>query len=123
MRLRMRSELARDTADTFDIKQGVGGIADIEFLVQFLVLRDAARVPALLHWSDNIRQLQALADHECLSQADAAMLTDAYRQYRERLHHLRLAGAPGLVPAAELAVTWDAVTRLWARVFGAPGSG
>ena len=44
-----------------DVKQDPGGITDIEFLVQYLVLREAYRYPDLVRWSDNIRQLEALA--------------------------------------------------------------
>ncbi len=48
MRQRMRAELDRSSADRFDLKQGAGGLVDLEFLLQFLVLRDAASRPALL---------------------------------------------------------------------------
>ena len=61
MRLRMRRELSKAGAGQFDIKQGAGGIADIEFLVQYWVLEAAARHPCLLDHSDNIRQLEGLA--------------------------------------------------------------
>ena len=45
----------------FDLKQGSGGIADIEFIVQYLVLANAASDESLYFYSDNIRQLEALA--------------------------------------------------------------
>jgi glutamate-ammonia-ligase adenylyltransferase len=48
MRQRMRVELDRSDAAVFDIKQGEGGLVDLEFLLQALVLRDAAAQPALL---------------------------------------------------------------------------
>jgi [glutamine synthetase] adenylyltransferase / [glutamine synthetase]-adenylyl-L-tyrosine phosphorylase len=48
MRRRMRAELDRSDAAVFDLKQGEGGLVDLEFLLQFLLLRDAARHPALL---------------------------------------------------------------------------
>ena len=48
MRLRMRGELDRSDAAVFDLKQGEGGLVDLEFLLQCLVLRDAARHPDLL---------------------------------------------------------------------------
>jgi len=122
MRRRMRAELSKGTAELLDVKQDPGGITDIEFLVQYLVLRDAHRFPALVRWSDNIRQLEALAAHGILSSADAEELADAYRSYRQRLHHLSLAGAPGLLPRAETAALTATVTRHWQAVFytGAP---
>ncbi len=48
MRRKMRAELDRSDAAIFDLKQGEGGLVDLEFLLQFLVLRDAASHPALL---------------------------------------------------------------------------
>ena len=48
MRRKMRAELDRSDAAIFDLKQGEGGLVDLEFLLQFLVLRDAASHPVLL---------------------------------------------------------------------------
>jgi glutamate-ammonia-ligase adenylyltransferase len=117
MRQRMREELSKGTAELLDVKQDPGGITDIEFLVQYLVLREAHRFPDLVRWSDNIRQLEALAAHAILAPADAEQLADAYRNYRRRLHHLNLAGVPGLLPKAEMAVQTATVIRHWEAVF------
>src|ERR1700723_2723066 len=61
MRMRMRRELSKAGAEQFDIKQDAGGIADIEFLVQYWVLAAADVHPELLTYTDNIRQLEGLA--------------------------------------------------------------
>ena len=62
MRLRMRRELSKARAGRFDIKQDAGGIADIEFLVQYWVLAAGVIcIPQLLTYTDNIRQLEGLA--------------------------------------------------------------
>ena len=47
MRERWRAELDRSTSERFDLKQGRGGLVDIEFLLQALVLVHAERHPAL----------------------------------------------------------------------------
>jgi glutamate-ammonia-ligase adenylyltransferase len=117
MRQRMRSELSKGTSECFDIKQDPGGVADIEFLVQYLVLREAHRYPVLVRWSDNIRQLEALAAHGILPPADAELLAETYREYRRHIHHGNLAGRSGLVPHAEVAGLAATVTRLWQAVF------
>ncbi|MEQ1801810.1 MAG: bifunctional [glutamate--ammonia ligase]-adenylyl-L-tyrosine phosphorylase/[glutamate--ammonia-ligase] adenylyltransferase [Gammaproteobacteria bacterium] len=117
MRQRMRDELSKGTPELLDVKQDPGGITDIEFLVQYLVLREAGRFPDLVRWSDNIRQLEALAAHGILAPAEAEELADAYRTYRQRMHHLNLAGAPGLVPRAGAAALVAAVVRHWQAVF------
>ena len=118
MRERMRNELSKAKAGYFDLKQDPGGIADIEFIVQYLVLRDADRYADLTEYSDNIRQLDALARNELLSAEDAGILVDAYRDYRRRAHLLSLAGEEALVPQAELAKQADRVIAIWQRVFG-----
>jgi glutamate-ammonia-ligase adenylyltransferase len=118
MRQRMRDELSQNTAELFDLKQDAGGIADIEFIVQYLVLKDAHRYADLTEYSDNIRQLEALARNELLTAADALLLTDTYRDYRARLHRLVLAGEPALVPHDQVAEEADRVLAIWRRVFG-----
>ena len=102
----------------FDIKQDHGGIADIEFIVQYLVLRDAAKVADLTEYSDNIRQLEALARHELLASDDADALADAYRDYRARAHLLTLAGEPTRLPREKVADEADRVIAIWRNVFG-----
>ncbi len=117
MRARMIGELARGTADSFDMKQDPGGITDIEFIVQYLVLREAGQHPELIRWSDNIRQLEALAAAGILDADTSAALTDIYRGYRERLHHLSLAGEPPFMPRIEAGSRIARVRAVWNRVF------
>ncbi|HOV96420.1 MAG TPA: bifunctional [glutamate--ammonia ligase]-adenylyl-L-tyrosine phosphorylase/[glutamate--ammonia-ligase] adenylyltransferase [Thermomonas sp.] len=47
MRIKMRAELDRSDAVMFDLKQGAGGLVDLEFLLQWIVLRHSATQPAL----------------------------------------------------------------------------
>ena len=116
MRERMRNELATGTDELFDLKQGAGGVADIEFLVQYLVLQHAAEQPQLLRWPDNMRQIEDLRDAGLLSVADSELLHEAYVEFRQRSHRLALANAPGLVPLAELAPLRDRVRAVWQRI-------
>ena len=62
MRERMLKELDRGNATSFDLKHGPGGITDIEFMVQYAVLRWAGAHPPLLAWTDNLRLLETIAD-------------------------------------------------------------
>jgi glutamate-ammonia-ligase adenylyltransferase len=117
MRERMRGELAVGTAEELDLKQDAGAITDIEFLVQYLVLREAHNHPDLVRWSDNIRQLESLAEHGILAADEAEALADAYRRYRHRIHRQNLAGEPALAPRAEYAELVALVTGAWRRVF------
>ena len=118
MRQRMRKELDKSDATQFDLKQGNGGIGDIEFIVQFLVLREACHSSGLTGWSDNIRQLEALATANILSAADTELLAGVYREFRSRMHRLALAGKPRLVPRDEVAELAGKVRKIWQQVFG-----
>jgi glutamate-ammonia-ligase adenylyltransferase len=115
MREKMRRELDRSDSEHFDLKHGRGGIGDIEFLVQYLVLDNAQTHPDVIYYSDNIRQLDALAEEGCIESSVRDDLQDAYRAYRLKLHHLVLDNQPPLVQSTEFAAqrqfvgeTWDA---------------
>lgn len=113
MRARMREHLGTSDDSEFDLKQDAGGIADIEFLVQFAVLSQAHAHPALTRWTDNIRILDTLAAEGLMPAEDAALLADAYRAYRARGHRLVLQDKPARVPGDEFPEFRAAVTRLW----------
>jgi glutamate-ammonia-ligase adenylyltransferase len=93
MRERMRRELgsgAGAATGEWDLKQDAGGIADIEFMVQYAALRWASRLGDNLDFTDNIRLLEGIADARLMEAGDVALLTDAYRAYRARVHALAL---------------------------------
>ena len=113
MRRRMRRELDKSDATLFDIKQGQGGIGDIEFTVQYLVLRHAREHPSVTEFSDNIRQLDALAETGCLGIEVVARLQDIYKIYRLRVHHLVLNNHKPLVPVDEFTLERDYVRAIW----------
>ncbi|MGB5062571.1 MAG: bifunctional [glutamate--ammonia ligase]-adenylyl-L-tyrosine phosphorylase/[glutamate--ammonia-ligase] adenylyltransferase, partial [Candidatus Competibacter sp.] len=116
MRERMRAELDASTAETFDLKQGRGGIADIEFMVQYKILANAHRYPDLLTYTDNIRQTDGLEQFGILSIADAARLRNAYRSLRRRIHLLKLQEQPARIPADEAREVREGVSRIWRRL-------
>jgi glutamate-ammonia-ligase adenylyltransferase len=122
MRTRMRESLDKSSSDYFDLKQGVGGIADIEFLVQYLVLANAAAHRSVFHYSDNIRQLDALRAANCVSADESATLQDIYRSYRLRLHHLALDQRKPLIPVDEFVRERGYVSRMWRRTFADDGA-
>jgi glutamate-ammonia-ligase adenylyltransferase len=118
MRARMRKELDRSASGCFDLKNGLGGIGDIEFIVQYLVLQHAARYPAVICYSDNIRQIAALASVGLLDVQTAARLQSAYREFRRCLHHLTLNDLPPMVDDGELAEEREFVSSVWERHLG-----
>jgi len=122
MRRRMRNELGKGNEEWFDLKQDKGGVTDIEFIVQYLVLREARHRPDLVEFSDNIRQLESLTENQILTVEAADSLANAYRTYRQHMHHLALAGKPALVKHSDVADLAANVSRVWLQVFATSAS-
>lgn len=118
MRAKVRAGLETRAAGRWDAKQGIGGLVDAEFLVQYLVLRDAARFPQLVTWTDNWRQLDALAAAGVIPQAEADALVAAGRVYRNWLHRCALQEAGKLADAAQFTAARADVVRLWKHYLG-----
>ncbi|TDF37315.1 bifunctional [glutamate--ammonia ligase]-adenylyl-L-tyrosine phosphorylase/[glutamate--ammonia-ligase] adenylyltransferase [Alteromonadaceae bacterium M269] len=115
MRQKMREHLSQDKPGTFDIKQGEGGLVDIEFLVQFWVLQHANKYPDICRWSDNVRILESLSQQKLISEQEADLLTEAYLAYRHKGHKLTLAGESLHVFDDELEQWRSPVAQLWKR--------
>jgi glutamate-ammonia-ligase adenylyltransferase len=117
MRQRMHDAYPNRSA-LFDLKQDTGGMIDIEFIVQYLVLRHAAQHPQLTANAGNIALLHRSAELGLIDPAFAAGAADAYRAMRKLQHQLRLQGGEARVEAAQVAAHAAAVTRLWEAIFG-----
>jgi glutamate-ammonia-ligase adenylyltransferase len=113
MRRRMRKELDRSDDAVFDLKHGVGGMGDVEFLVQYLVLQAASGDPDTIFFSDNIRQLDALIAGGVLKNAAGKRLQDIYRCYRLQSHRLVLDGRKALCDNTSLRSERDFVASMW----------
>jgi glutamate-ammonia-ligase adenylyltransferase len=90
MRKKMRTHLDKSTSDNTDIKQGQGGLVDIEFLVQFLVLSESSKYPGLCKYSDNFHLLKALQHFGVISIEQQKQLTISYCTLRDYGHHATL---------------------------------
>jgi glutamate-ammonia-ligase adenylyltransferase len=121
MRERMRENLSKARAGQVDLKQDPGGIADLEFLVQFWMLKWADRYPEIVTFSDNIRQLESLASGAIVPQARVDFLVATYRAYRQRLHRLSLDGAKNVVGADEFVAQRRGVIEVWEEVMREAG--
>ena len=118
MRGRMRDELSLAEAGSFDIKQDEGGIADVEFLVDYWVLAHSGEYPELVEFPDNIRQLEGLARVGVVPEELCLRLKDAYLALRRRVHELALDEAGRVVAEPELQAVRDFVSGVWRSVFG-----
>jgi len=103
MRDKMRSEhnASSNRHAHFDLKRDPGGIVDIEFVVQYLVLAHAGEHAELTIWSDVIRLLEALEQTGLIAANEAKMLSRAYLDYRSATHSLGLQGRAAETDAAE----------------------
>ncbi|WP_435930657.1 bifunctional [glutamate--ammonia ligase]-adenylyl-L-tyrosine phosphorylase/[glutamate--ammonia-ligase] adenylyltransferase [Dryocola sp. BD613] len=118
MREKMRAHLGDKHRGRFDIKADYGGITDIEFITQYLVLRYAAQAPKLTRWSDNVRILELMAQNDIMSDDEAQALTHAYVTLRDELHHLALQELPGNVAPDAFAAEREQVERSWRTWLG-----
>jgi glutamate-ammonia-ligase adenylyltransferase len=116
MRARMRDKLSKAKPGQVDLKQDAGGVADLEFLVQFWMLKWADRYPEIVTFSDNIRQLESLASGNIVPQSLVDFLVITYRTYRQRLHRLSLDGAANLISAEEFTAERQGVIAVWRDV-------
>lgn len=114
MRQKMWDTLGSKDPAIFNIKKDSGGITDIEFIVQYLILAHAHEHPELVQWSDNIRQLDSLRQAGILSSEQAETLADIYRSLRNRTHALALQEQASTVAAHEFSHERDYVRHIWA---------
>ena len=107
----------------FDVKHDRGGMIDIEFSVQFLVLAHAHRFADLTRNLGNIALLRMAAAHGLIPAELAERCRDAYRELRRVQHALRLNGAQyARVAAPQVERHAAAVQELWQAVFNPSGS-
>ena len=116
MREKMRAHLDTGGKDKgFDLKQGAGGIIDIEFMVQYLVLAWSHQYPELMRFSDNVRQLEAAASVGLLDAEQAEKMTDTYTLYRSFVHRLSLQQQSRVIHNEKLVSNQSLVSQYWDR--------
>ena len=105
--------------ELFDLKHDRGGMVDIEFIVQYLVLAHAHRHTELARNDGNIALLGMAAELGLIGKGLSAQVRDAYRLFRRRQHELRLNGAKyARVPIEDVSGPVAATRALWRTVFG-----
>ena len=90
MRIKMRDHLGGKKAGRFMLKQDPGGITDIEFLAQYLVLNYAHQKPKLTRWSDNVRIFESLIAQNIMDESQAMAVMHVYTSMRDQIHHRNL---------------------------------
>ena len=120
MRQKMKDHLGSSKAQKkdgiFHLKQDAGGIVDIEFMAQYVVLAWSGTNQNLAHYSDNVRILEDAAKAGYLSSNDVSALIQAYLSERAESHRLALANHSMQVSAADWHDTREVVCKLWQRL-------
>src|SRR5260221_815770 len=120
--LQMREKLHAahpNRSGLFDLKHDRGGMIDVEFAVQYLVLAFSSGHPALVRNLGNIALLGMAAELGLLNAENADGARNAYREFRRRQHALRLNGAQyARVAPQEVEAQVRSVKELWRAVFG-----
>jgi glutamate-ammonia-ligase adenylyltransferase len=116
MRAKVRAAHA-DKAGQFDVKHSAGGMVDIEFAVQYLLLAHGQHHPELLPNVGNIALLQRAQDCGLLPMPLGEQAALAYRQLRLLQHRARLNEEPTQVAPDSVASARAAGHALWAAVF------
>lgn len=117
MRRTMRAELDRSQGDQFDLKHGIGGIVDIEFMVQCAVLNGGHRYPQLHRYTDVVRILETACEINWVDAAQGRVLIESYRLYRAAIHHRVLQGLDRCVAPGDFKANREAVMAAWLSFF------
>lgn len=115
MREKMRNHLGTTQAELFNLKIDEGGIGDIEFLSQYLVLNYANSHPKMTTWSDNVRILELATHYQIMNSHEAEQLTQAYIDMRNQIHQLALQLLPSTVSSSQFYSEKQIVNQSWQK--------
>ncbi|MCH8499649.1 MAG: bifunctional [glutamate--ammonia ligase]-adenylyl-L-tyrosine phosphorylase/[glutamate--ammonia-ligase] adenylyltransferase [Marinobacter sp.] len=121
MREKMRASLGTPVPEqglpaVFHIKHDRGGLVDIEFMVQYLVLAWARQFPVLTRWSDNIRQLEELGQVGVLAVEETEQLREVFITLRSTIHRRALQNLSSRVEPDAFPAERALVSAFWQRI-------
>lgn len=119
MRRKMR-DAHSDKGEDFELKHDSGGLIDVEFIIQYLVLGHAHRHPELSRNLGNIALLRMCGELGLIPADLAEHCSDSYRLFRRLQHRQRLNGQPSRARPEEVAQARAPVQALWQQIFGEP---
>ena len=118
--LKMRKRIEAHHGAGLDLKRGTGGIVDVEFMAQYLVLAHAHEHANLATYSDNVRILEEAGNAGVLVQEEAERLVLAYLALRGEVHRRSLDLSESAQTDAALTVHREVVCETWERLFDEP---
>lgn len=117
MREKMRGHLGGKKPGRFMLKQDVGGITDIEFLAQYLVLNYSHDKPKLTRWCDNVRIFETLIAQDVMDEDQAMQLIRAYTTMRNEIHRRNLLNLDADVVEDKFVAEREWVKQAWNQWF------
>ncbi|USD64905.1 bifunctional [glutamate--ammonia ligase]-adenylyl-L-tyrosine phosphorylase/[glutamate--ammonia-ligase] adenylyltransferase [Vibrio sp. SCSIO 43136] len=118
MREKMRDHLGGKKEGRFMLKQDVGGITDVEFLVQYLALLKGGELPLIYKYSDNVRILEMASELDLLPAQQARQLVNAYTNMRDEIHRRNLLNLDADVDLSRFEQERSVVTQAWQEWLG-----
>lgn len=118
MREKVRAAHPARSPQAFDLKHSPGGMVDVEFVVQYLVLAHSRVHPALIDNVGNIALLERAEQAGLLPAGLGHRAADAYRELRRLQHRARLDEQPTHKPMSEMDDLRLPVLALWQEVLG-----
>lgn len=116
MRHKMQQTLSKETESLFDLKQSRGGIADIEFISQYLVLQNAQSHPELMKYPDNLRILEQAGKAGLITERQSENLIECYIEYRRLYHMAAINGDVKLVKRERVEQYSVRVSDIWREI-------
>lgn len=117
MRQKMWKELDKSKPGFVHLKKSPGGITDIEFIVQYLVLANAHRHPEITQYTDNIRLLESFTEYGLISENNATSLINSYKTMRAYIHAQALQEESVEVEISLFETERQAVIEIWDALF------
>lgn len=114
MRLKMLS--TNNKTEVFNLKKSKGGMIDVEFIVQYLVLIHANKLSSLCEYSANISLLKYLHQNNCISD-EYLSLINIYKMWHKLLHQQVLQQAQEVVVDEQIKTNIETVNNLWSQCF------
>ncbi|MGX2949679.1 bifunctional [glutamate--ammonia ligase]-adenylyl-L-tyrosine phosphorylase/[glutamate--ammonia-ligase] adenylyltransferase [Ursidibacter sp. B-7004-1] len=113
MRAKMYEHLSHTAQGKFHLKTDQGGITDIEFIAQYLVLNYAHHYPTMTDWSDNVRIFERSVECGILTDTQGETLKHCYITLRNQIHHLNLVNQDAVVASDEFVIERQQVQAIW----------
>lgn len=116
MRQKMYQHLTQPSEHQFHLKTDKGGITDIEFIAQYLVLAYSQDYPQMAVWSDNVRIFESAITCQILTKPQGESLINSYTTLRNAIHHLNLQGKEAKVSSNQFQTERQQVEALWLQL-------